>query len=177
MPFGNSACRRGRIALTTGVLLASLIALPAVSAQERPPSDLSSLTIAGTVTFGAFQDFSISVVGCVKKEDHFVCNFFQKNNRNLTLDVKYGGPTWATKLVDNFRVDHALLRGYFVNGLGQRQDVVTLGKDDWIWAVQEFAGPTTEITSVRIVFLGLGNQSVVVSLADSGATAGAPKTQ
>lgn len=37
MPFGNSACRPGRIALTTGVLLASLIALPVVSAQERPP--------------------------------------------------------------------------------------------------------------------------------------------
>jgi hypothetical protein len=83
----------------------------------------------------------------------------------------------VTKLVDNFRVDHPLVRGYFVNGLGQRRETVTLGKDDWIWEVQEFAGPTKEITSVRVVFLGQGNQSVVVSLADSEATGGGPKSR
>jgi hypothetical protein len=111
------------------------------------------------------------------KEDHFACNFFEKNNSNATGDFKYGGSTWATKLVDNFRVDHQLVRGYFLNGLGQRQDIVTVGKDDWIWAVQEFSGPVKEITSVRVVFLGLGNQSVVVSLAESGATGGGPKSR
>lgn len=150
---------------------------PGSQRSGAAPSDLSSLTIAGTVTVGGHGDFSIGVVGCSNKEDHFVCNFFIKYNLNSTTDIKYGGSTWATKLVDNFRVDHALVRGYFVNGLGQRQDVVTLGKDDWIWVVQEFAGPVNEITNVRVVFLGIGNQSVVVSLTGSSQPQGTPKSR
>jgi len=165
--------RARRCAITAGVLLASLIALPVVWAQERPPLDLSSLTIAGTVN--AMNIGEIGVIGCAKKEDHFVCNFFLRDMAK-TIDFNYPGSFWSTKLVDNFRIDHPLLRGYFLNGLGQRIVTVTLGKDDWIWVVQEFAGPIKEITTVRVVFLGLGNQSVVVSLGDSGATGGAPRS-
>lgn len=175
--WGAPRSRARPIAVIVGVMLASSIALPAVWAQERPPQKIDALSIAGTVVAGGHGEVNISVVGCVKKEDHFVCNYFQKNPINSTADFKYGGASWTTKLVDNFRIDHPLVRGYFVNGLGQRTEVATLGKDDWIWAVQEFAGPTKEITSGRVVFLGLGNQSVVVSLADSGATEGVPKSR
>jgi hypothetical protein len=152
------------IATIAGVLLTSAIALPAARAQERPPADLSSFAVAGSVSPEGGH-ISINVVGCAKKEEHFLCNFFLRNNAG-TNDFRYGGALWATKLVDNFRIDHPLVRGYFVNGLGHRQDVVTLGKNDWIWAVQEFGGPTREVTSVRVVFLGIGNQSVVVSFGE-----------
>jgi hypothetical protein len=173
MSFDDSRHRARRVAIVAaGVLLTAMIALPAIWAQEqeRPPSDLSSLTVAGSVSVINFGP--INVVGCAKKQDHLVCNFVLKNDSTSTVDVKYGGSVWTTKLVDNFRIDHSLVRGYFLNGLGQRQDMVTLGQGDWVWAVQEFAGPNNEITSVRVVFLGLRNQSVVVSL-DSGTGGGA----
>jgi hypothetical protein len=144
------------------------------SGQERPPSTIP-LTIAGTVSWGNLGETSIGVVSCAQKEDHFNCNYFLKNNTNHTGDYKYGGQLWSTKLVDNFHIDHPLIRGYFENGLGKRQDVITLGKDEWLWAVQEFAGPTKDITTVRVVFLGIGNQSVLVCLPGSEATGCLPK--
>jgi hypothetical protein len=98
MSFDDSRHRARRVAIVAaGVLLTAMIALPAIWAQEqeRPPSDLSSLTVAGSVSVINFGP--INVVGCAKKQDDLVCNFVLKNDSTSTVDVKYGGSVWTTK--------------------------------------------------------------------------------
>jgi hypothetical protein len=124
-------------AIAGAVLVVNLVSTSVIYAQERPPSTIP-LTIAGTVSWGNLGETSIGVVSCAQKEDHFNCNYFLKNNTNHTGDYKYGGQLWSTKLVDNFHIDHPLIRGYFENGLGKRQDVITLGKDEWFAAAPDF---------------------------------------
>jgi hypothetical protein len=70
------------------------------------------------------------------------------------LDYRYDprDPNFASKLIDNFKVDHKQMGGYFLNGRSRHQQSVNLTKDETTWFVQEFEGATNDIKEVRIVF-------------------------
>jgi len=75
-------------------------------------------------------------------------------------DYKYDSENefFRSKLVDNFNIEHKQLRGYFLNGRGQRQQTANLAKDDDVWVVQEFEGGSQGIKTVRIVITVAGIQ-------------------
>jgi hypothetical protein len=57
-------------------------------------------------------------------------------------------------LVDDLRINHKVAELYFLNGRGQQQSEVTLGKDDSAWWVLEFEGGANDIQEVLIVVRG-----------------------
>jgi hypothetical protein len=96
-------------------------------------------------------DGQLDLYGCYQKRDILVCNFVftRTAGRSATFKVDEG---WHSTLVDNFRIGHPFLRGYFVNGRGQSVDSVLLGSGDWIWVTEEFAQGASDIVTARIVF-------------------------
>ena len=157
-----------RAAVTVGMVL--MLASRSMSVAGEQPSlpDPKSVHMAGKINLGWA---SITLHTCVIKREFIVCDLVLTADQDGPPDYKYGPPLSSTKLVDNFRIDHAQVRGAFINGRGEPQDTVTLGKDDWVWVVQEFGGRLDGVTSARLVFPYGGSVRTSVEGGSSAASA------
>jgi hypothetical protein len=136
-------------------LSAVALALPSPGRSESAPPDPGSVHMAGTINFEGGGDYSaLSLHTCALRDDFIVCDFVLTSHRTDAFDYKFGGPNWASKLVDNFKIDHPQVRGYFLDGRGQHQDTITLTKNDWVWAVIEYGAAASDIQSARVIFSG-----------------------
>lgn len=96
---------------------------------------------------------------CKHDGDLLSCNFVYVKGTPGSSDVTYDFKAypWASKLVDNFLVDHRQTRGNFLNRLGKPVEKVNLDKDNWVCFSQIFdAGDEApddlnRVTSARII--------------------------
>jgi hypothetical protein len=90
---------------------------------------------------------------CMSKSQSLTCSFLYTREADgpyayIINDAELKGII----LVDNFREDHSLLRKYYLDGRGKRQQKVILDKGDYVWLVEEFGDGANDIKSARIVF-------------------------
>ena len=106
---------------------------------------------------------SIGLYSCSNQKDAadkkiIACFFVLTRNDNGQHDYSVEDMTrWRPKLIDNFRVEHKLVRLYILNGRGEQQSTVNLDKGDRVWFGAEFADGAADITTARIVW-GNGTQ-------------------
>lgn len=133
-----------------------LAAAGSVLAIASARADCTTLAPQDTIPFGQGK---FTLYRCIVNGDKIVCQLSYLKTANGSIDVVYDPKTypWNSKFVDEFKVDHAQVNGYFINGLGDSVSKVNLGKDEQICIQQEFdsGGETPEqmqkIKSFRIV--------------------------
>jgi len=87
--------------------------------------------------------YSLGLNACVNKGETIECSFVFTIDNDTDRDWVYKvSDYWfkSSKLVDNFEIEHAQIRGYFENGRCESQETVNLTKGDKVWIVQEFGG-------------------------------------
>ena len=132
--------------------LVAVISVAPICAAEVFPEP-SSVHMAGSVTINTGRPWaSVSLWRCYTKEDFVFCNFAITALMDGANDYKYSPNILGTKLVDNFHIDHAVIRSRLLNGRGEPQEVVTLTKGEWVWLVQEYAGAAKDIDAAKVVF-------------------------
>ena len=147
----------GSIIGSIGVILVALSCSGLAWGEDTlPPENLENLHMAGTIQLENGGDYStLSLHTCALKDEFIACSFVLTSHRAQAFDYRYGmSGIWSSKLVDQFKVDHPQVRGYFLNGRGQHENVITLTHNDWTWVVQEFSGAATDITSASLIFPG-----------------------
>jgi hypothetical protein len=135
-----------------------LAAAGSVFAIASARADGTSLAPQDTIPFGQGK---FTLYRCIVNGDKIVCQSSYLKTADGSIDIVYDPKTypWNSKFVDEFKVDHPQVNGYFINGLGVPVSKVNLGKDEQICIQQEFdsGGETPEqmqkIKSFRVVGL------------------------
>jgi hypothetical protein len=128
----------------------------ATDAGESKTSRSAPLKVVDTVKFEWYGEYTYDLYKCQHEREMIVCLYKLTRLRDGSGDYKYDSSDYlfTSKLIDNFNIEHKQLRGYFLNGRGQRQQTANLAKDDSIWVVQEFDGASPDIKTARIVITG-----------------------
>jgi hypothetical protein len=132
----------------------------ASSGSPPPSSGIGQLPDPGqAMTSDVFQSgwwigpHSIAFYKCLNGDQSIVCYFVWTRLAGGSGDLDLGNSIWApTRLVDNFRLEHRMLRAYAINGLGGHQQTVNLDKGDSTWIAFEFDPGPQKISHARIVF-------------------------
>lgn len=127
-----------------------------VSAIAPARADCTSLAPQDSVPFWQGK---LILYRCIINGDKIVCQSSYLKSAPGSIDIVYDPKAypWNSKFVDEFKVDHPQVNGYFINGLGDPVPKVNLGKDEQICIQQEFdsGGETSEqmqkIKTFRIV--------------------------
>jgi hypothetical protein len=125
---------------------------------SKPPACVDKnpveVTFADSATPNLIGRDTVGLQSCAVTGDVILCSFALTRHQNGIGNYVYDSkaPNWTSKLVDNFKVDHAQIRGYLRNGHCAKVAKITLDKDEWVWFTQEFEGPVDGITSARVVF-------------------------
>jgi hypothetical protein len=103
--------------------------------------------------------WDLSLYRCENDHDLIVCYFVIKkmsgNVGDYAAEKLIGMTSGKAKLVDRFRIDHRMIKAYFINGRNQGQETISLGPKESAWLALEFEGASPDITAAKIV---LGNQ-------------------
>jgi hypothetical protein len=139
----------GKLAPPIGISSSGVSGSDAISLPTSP----NPLDSIDTGNFG-IGPHTIDYYRCNAGVIHLFC--LLKITRRGNGTYEYGeGNVNRQVLIDNFGVEHHLVKFYFVNGRGGRQQNVNLGKDDGAWMGEEFDNGAKDIISARIVFTGL----------------------
>ena len=122
--------------------------------------DPSSVTMASTSRLFNSDD-TVSLYECRYTSGPIVCYF--NYVRGAPRSSGYSIPTNfldAITLHDNLLISHKAISATYCNGRDEAVDTVNLAQGDKVWIVVAFDDGAPDITSVRISFPNLYNQSV-----------------
>jgi hypothetical protein len=150
--------RAGKTAIASLGLSMLLSAAEAQTPPAAPPpctvQDPATVTMAETLSPYILHGDTMAVRSCTVSGTVILCTFALQRNQAGSAEYYYDAkaPEWSSKLVDNFKVEHAQLRGYLENGHCAHVAEINLDNGDWVWFFQEFEGPVDGVTSARIIF-------------------------
>jgi hypothetical protein len=120
------------------------------TAQRRYPSTRDEHTHGtdrGTTLRNQFRLWK-----CVTASTVICYGVYTRKQPGAAGDYAWTLDYWSKfKLFDNFKIEHAAQRWYYVNGRGLAQPTVTLGPDESIWYAVEFADGSDDITKASVI--------------------------
>jgi hypothetical protein len=143
---------RSRFCLTLVLLLMSFSAWAQNPAPPLPPPGSVPVTDSVNIPWGTY-----GLYKCETRGGAILCLFVltrtAPGSKDLTATDNLAGN--GPRLIDDLHEEHRLLRSYFINGGGQRQEAVNITRDDSIWFGLEFENRASNlITAARVVFSG-----------------------
>jgi len=139
----------------------SLSQKPTEGAPDRSLPPIKSARILDNFEYNLRGRLSFSLYRCVNDKEAIVCTFILNKLDGVIAEYNFEDfSRKPAKLIDNFLIEHRMIGGNFINGRGQEQMSVSLGKGVSTWFSLEFDGPSDDITSAHIVLPFFGNREL-----------------
>jgi hypothetical protein len=126
------------------------MSVPGAPSQELI-SDPKSAPVKKVLDWGCCGGESLGPYSCSNGSDGIVCFMLFTRKAGGSGDYNIGNMTGSAHIIDNFHLPHKAIRSYFLDGLGNAQEILNLYQGDTVWWVLVFETGPKPIRGARLV--------------------------